>query len=262
MSATITSELRKIRTTRSWWILLILAVVVIAAFVGMVGFALLMGGQAPEDLGEPESLAIMIYTMGVSLGYVFPLLLGILVVAGEFRHRTIDTTVLLQPSRVKVIASKFVAVTPFALLYGVGAMVAGLAVGALAFAIADFPLELGNAAVWQALGMGVLAFVAWALVGVGFGAALTNQIAAIVTVLAWTQFVEPTLRIALGFIESLAGIGKFLPGAAGEAIVGTSFYSAAGAGDLLSPWAGLAVLLGYGAVAGLLGWLIRFRKDI
>lgn len=263
MSAVVLSEIRKIQSTRLWWILLIVMVLTVATFAGFLAFAMTWGMEG-ADAGDVdnEGIAISIYTMGVSLGYVFPLVLGALSVTSEFRHRTIDATLLLEPSRLRVITAKFVAILPFALLYGLLSMASGIAVGVAAFAIADQPLMLDSAAVWEAIGLGIVALAAWALVGVGFGTALTNQVVVIVAVLGWTQFVEPILRVGLGFIDSLSGVAAYLPGAAGEALVGSSFYAAAGASDLLPPWAGLLVLLGYALIAAIIGWLTTFRKDI
>src|SRR5690606_6368704 len=99
----------------------------------------------------------------------------------------------------------------YALLYGVAAMIVGVGVGALAFALGDMPLMLDSPEVWKAIGLGAVALATWAVVGVGFGAALTNQVVVIVVLLGWTQFVEPLLRLALGFVEPLRGVGAFLP---------------------------------------------------
>lgn len=263
MKAVIASEIRKIRSTRMWWILLLAMIATVAAFAGFVSLALVFGGS-PEGMGLDEypSVATMIYTMGVSLGYVFPLVLGALQVTSEFRHGTIDATLLFEPSRLRVIVAKFLAVIPFALIYGVTAMATGVGVGALAFALGDMPLMLNEPEVWRSIGLGLVALATWALVGVGFGTALTNQVVVIVVLLGWTQFVEPILRVGLGAVESLSGVSAYLPGAAGEAMVGTSFYAESGMSGLLPPWGGFLVLLGYAVVAAGIGWLTTFRKDI
>ena len=106
------------------------------------------------------------------------------------------------------------------------------------------------------------AITVWGLVGAGFGAALKNQVVAIVVVLAFTQLVEPVLRVALGLIDATKGVPKFLPGAAGEAIAGSSLYSISGLNDLLSRWQGLVVLVGYGVVLAAIGRFTTFRRDI
>ena len=268
MSAAIVSELRKIRSTRLWWILLLIAAATVAVFAGSFAFALAFGSEGLQATdGGPQQLdattvAITVYTMGVSLGYVFPMVLGALTVTGEFRHRTIDTTLLAEPRRGRVILAKFIAVLPYAVLYGIVSIAVGVGVGVAALGIAGEPTALDDPEVWRALAMGVVSLTTWALVGVGFGSLITNQIVVIVALLAWTQLVEPIVRLALGFLEPLRGVGAYLPGAAGEAMVGASFYSASGAGDLLAPWAGFAVLLGYAAIAAIGGWLVTFRRDI
>jgi hypothetical protein len=107
--------------------------------------------------------------------------------------------------------------------------------------------------------------VIWTLLGVGLGSAITNQVAVIVTLLAFTQFVEPLLRMGLGALWGgrFSTVGSFLPGAAGEAIAGSSIYSALGGGvTLLSWWQGLIVLLGYVVVFAVIGRLTTFRRDI
>lgn len=263
MNAVIASEMRKIRSTRIWWILLLAMLVTVATFAGFVALALVFGGS-PEEMGFTEDATgvTMIYTMGVSLGYVFPLVLGALQMTSEFRHRTIDSTLLFEPSRIRVIVAKFVAIVPYAVIYGVVAIATGLGVGALVFTIGDLPLMLDDPQVWKSIGLGILALATWALVGVGFGTAMTNQVVVIVALLGWTQFVEPLLRFGLGFIEPLQNVGSYLPGAAGEALVGTSFYAESGMADLLPPWGGFLVLLGYAALAAVIGWRTTFRKDI
>ncbi|MDN4481046.1 ABC transporter permease [Demequina muriae] len=269
MSTAIVSELRKIRSTRLWWILLLCMVAGVAFMTATIGFSFAfaeeIGGSGVEGGGadmDPVATARIIYTLPVSFGYVFPVIVGALAVTSEFRHRTIDTTLLLEPSRAKVIGAKFVAVIPFALIYAVVGVATGVGVGAGALMLGGEPTGLDSAEVWRTLGMSVVALTAWGLVGVGFGTALTNQVVVIVALLGWTQLVEPIVRFGLAFVDPIAGAGKFMPGAAGEAIAGASFYSTAGVGDLLAPWAGLLVLLGYAVIAAVIGWLITFRKDI
>ena len=93
---------------------------------------------------------------------------------------------------------------------------------------------------------------------------LTNQVAAIVVILAFTQFVEPIARVALGAFDAVDGVAKFLPGAAADGLMGASFFGAFGGGeaDLLPRWAALLVLLGYAGVLALVGRYTTLRRDI
>src|SRR5699024_6542255 len=114
---------------------------------------------------------------------------------------------------------------------------------ALVLALRGEPTLLGDGDVLLTLGRSVLALTVWAMVGVGFGAALRNQVAAVVVLLAFTQFVEPMVRLLLGAFESTQGVVRWLPGAAGEAVTGSSFYASSGIGDLLPWWQGLLALV-------------------
>lgn len=269
MIASIHSEIRKTLTTRMWWVLLLCNIALVAFMALALGLAFALDPESATDIEgnpvifEPTSLATMVYTIGVGFGYVFPVILGALSVTSEVRHRTLDTTVVLQPHRGTVILSKFIAILPFALVYAVVSVATGVLCGVVSFSIGDIPLSLDQPEVIKAVLMGVVALTAWALVGVGLGTALTNQVAAIVVLVAFTQFVEPILRIVFAIVPAIAPVGAYLPGAAGEAIVGSSFYAISGMGSqLLSPWAGFAVLLGYAVIAGVVGWLTTFRKDL
>jgi hypothetical protein len=124
------------------------------------------------------------------------------------------------------------------------------------------PTLLADSGTWRTVALSVVALTLWALVGVGFGSVLTNQVAAIVVLLAFTQFVEPILRILLAQFDATSAVSKFLPGAAGEAIAGSSFYSSSGLAQLLPAWQGALVLLAYAVVLVLIGRLTTFRRDI
>ncbi|WP_061961742.1 ABC transporter permease [Demequina flava] len=270
MSAAIRAEVRKLLTTRLWWVLALSLALGVIFMVAVIVFSFAFaeelgatGADQPDASGmDPEMLATMVYSLPVSFGYVFPAVLGALSLTSEYRHRTIDTTLLMDPRRGRLIAAKLIAIVPFGLLYGVLAMSAGVVVGGAGLALTDSATFLTSASMWGSIAMGVVALAVWAVVGVGLGAAIPNQVMVIVLLVGWTQLAEPILRLALGLIEPLQGVAAYLPGAAGDAMVGASFYSAMEAGNLLAPWAGFAVLLAYGLIAGVIGWLRMTRRDV
>jgi hypothetical protein len=61
-------------------------------------------------------------------------------------------------------------------------------------------------------------------------------------------------------------VGRFLPGAAGDALVGASFFTVfAGSGGGAGPlewWQGGLVLVAYAAVFGTVGALTTWRRDL
>lgn len=281
MTAALRAELRKLSTTRMWW----LTTVAMAGYMALMGvimaFSLVMGnrqaqkaveaGQAPSGgsaltggtmVLDASAIASSTYTLAVALGYIFPVVLGTIAVTSEFRHRTITPTLLAEPRRTLVLGAKAVAIIPYAVVLAFAGTLGTVAGGAATLGVMGEPTMLSDPAIQRTIVMSVVALVIWALVGVGFGSVLTNQVAAVVVLLAFTQFVEPLLRILLAQFDLTEGVSKFLPGAAGEAIAGSSLYVSSGLAQVLDAWQGVAVLLGYAVVLLVIGRLTTFRRDI
>ena len=113
-------------------------------------------------------------------------------------------------------SAKVISAGVLGLVYGLVGTLAAVGAGAAVLTLLDKPTFLDQASTWRTIGLSVLALALWAVVGVGFGSVLTNQVAVIVVVLAFTQFVEPVLRFVLGLTSWGAGISAYLPGAAGR----------------------------------------------
>ena len=268
----IAAEFQKVFTTRMWWLLAILLVAYVAFLAGGLGAFLGWAIENPDaaaDAGNTQlppgmNLAPLVYSFASSVGYVFPVLLGALAVTSEFRHKTLTPTFLADPQRSVVLAAKFC--SQLVLGAGLGVVAFATSVGTGAGALAAFGLDTGldSSDTWALIGRGILAMALWGTIGVGLGTLVTNQVAAIVIVIAFTQFVEPVLRLAASLSDVTANIGQFLPGAASDALVGASFYSiaAAGAGQSLDWWQGGLVLLAIGAAATLIGGATTWRRDV
>ncbi|EFQ82787.1 hypothetical protein HMPREF0063_11996 [Aeromicrobium marinum DSM 15272] len=267
MSAALRAEVRKFFSTRLWWILLVVMMAYLAFIAGVMAFSLTVGGSstgfAPSaELGGEET-ARTVYSLTSAIGYVFPLVIGSLAFTGEFRHQTITPSLLVEPRRSVLLGAKLVASVGIGLLYGIAGTAMVVAVGAPILAWQGDGAYLGTADSLELIGLSVIVMMLWAVMGVAFGGLLTNQIAAIVVVLAFTQFVEPIARVALGAFESTSGVAQYLPGAAADAIQGASFYSAMnGSTDLLPQWAGGLLMLGYIVVLAALARVVTLRRDI
>lgn len=267
MRAALRAEWRKVLTVRMWWVLgLVLFGYVV--FIGVVlGFSLtadpasMNSGTAAAPL-SPEAIGLTLATLGVSTGYVFPLVVGALAMTGEFRHRTVTATFLAEPRRGVVITAKVLVAALLGGLYGLVGGLSGLLGGAPALIAHGDGSVLVGGPVLQAVLFSIVAMALWAAIGVGVGAVLTNQVAAVVVILAFTQFVEPVLRIALGSVDAVAGAQRFLPGAAAEALAGSSLYSTTGMLELLPRAAGALVLAGYAAVFAALAATTTLRRDV
>lgn len=263
------AEFTKQTTTAMWWILGL----VLVGYLGVTGaglaftFAASSTGVLPTNNGvrlPAAGLAPIVYSVGASIGYVFPLLFGTLMVTTEYRHQTLTPTFLATPRRGTVMAAKVLVGILAGALYGV--LTAVVSVGPAAGVLAGYGLatELGSSDTWAMLARIVLAFALWTLVGLGVGALVRNQVAAVVIVLAFTQFIGPLATVAATFVKGLDTVTQYLPGAASDAIVGHSIYAVAGASASahLAWWAGCLVLGGYAAALIVVGWLTGWRRDV
>lgn len=261
------SELKKQFSTSMWWVLAI----VLLAYVGLTagGLAATFGATASGALPGGEALPThllptMIYTLATAVGYVFPLLIGTLLVTGEFRHKTLTPTFLAVPRRGVALGAKVTAGLVVGAVYAVIGVLAAVGPGAGVLAAFGLDTQLDQGDIWAMIARMLLAYVLWVLVGIGIGTLVRNQVAAVVGVIAFTQFLEPILRTIGGFVEAIEPVTRFLPGAASDALVGGSLYTmlaAPGAEDL-AWWAGGLVLLGYAAVTLVAGYFASWRRDV
>lgn len=250
MIALVRAEWTKLFTTKVWIGLLIGACVMVG------GFAALFTATA----GDPESpfpavgtagYEELIFATATSANVLF-LILGIIGMTQEYRHRTATPTFATTPRRWKVVVAKLIAyamaAVPFALaVLAVNYLVVLLYAGALG----EAPSLSGDNL--RVLGTVGLTLVIYAVIGVGLGALLRNQVGAIVGGLVYLFVIEPLIA----FIPATASAYKWLPGGATEALTAdTGFF------ELLEPWQGGLVLVGYGLLAALLGALFAVRRDV
>ncbi|WP_203581556.1 ABC transporter permease subunit [Microbacterium hibisci] len=269
LTAATRAETTKLFSTSIWWILAIVLFAYVAFTAAALGFVFASAatGSLPGDAPPlpEEGLAATLYSTATTVGYVFPLLVGTLMVTAEFRHKTLTPTFLATPRRGRVLAAKLAVGILIGVILGIIGIAAAVATSAAFLAGFGLETEFTSVETWAMIGRMLLAYVLWTLIGVGVGALVRNQVAAIVGVLVFTQFVEPIGRTAAAFVEGLSDVTRFLPGAASDALVGASVLSASmgqATSDDLEWWVGGLVLLGYAVVFVVLGHLASWRRDV
>jgi hypothetical protein len=264
------AELAKVLSVRLWWVLLLILFGYIA-FIGAV-LALVFGGLADQLGGSTgpviptDGIHLLVYSSASAIGYVFPVLFGALATTAEFRHQSLTPTFLATPRRGVVLGAKLLVLAGFGALYGIVGLAASIGAGAAILEVSGLDPQLAAGDTWSLIGRVIVAMALWAVIGVGLGVLVPSQVAAIVIVLAFTQFLEPILRLGASLWEWTAHLGNFLPGAASDALVGSSILTAAGMGgsavDPLEWWQGGLVLLAIALAAAFLGYLTTWRKDV
>jgi ABC-2 type transport system permease protein len=190
--------------------------------------------------------------------------IGVLCVTGEYRHRTMTTTLVLTPVRTRVLAAKVGVTALWALFIGLFTLVAVAVVGlpwnaGLGGATSQVTDQVG--AVVPGL---LVSAILLGLFGLGFGTLVKNQVAAILLTIGGTLILEGLL-IALAraiFHYDL----NWLPNGAGAALAGDiarGFGGGRGQGfRLLTWWQGGLAMLAWGLVPLTIGYFTTFRRDV
>jgi ABC-2 type transport system permease protein len=303
----IRAELLKIWTTNTWWIFGIITLVTTALALlisvlqanDQLTFAEQARSQPPPDFGgnvapgegglPPEDIKTMedqyrasidvgrvlvtnaanVYTSGQFFGLLFMVILGVLIVTNEFFHQTATTTFLTTPHRTAVILSKLAAAGLLAFAFWAAVTAIDLAVGSTFFGLRGYSLPLGEWPVLRSVLMNVLAFVVWAVLGVGLGVLIRSQLGASLTASAFYLLSFPVAFIVFGVIRQFIIKEDWVfewivavPGVASTVMISPEPLQLGPTEHGPQWWVGALVLVGYGAVAAVIGTLITRKRDI
>jgi ABC-2 type transport system permease protein len=248
------AELQKAIATRSMWLLAGIGVFICVVWAVVQVVVFIKPGLPPEALDRAVDAT---YSMSQQ-GYVFAMILGIVLVASEYRHKTVTWTFLVTPRRGLVITTKLLSASVIGLVVGVAAVVVTGPVAALLLALYDYPVVTGNTPVVL---LGSVASTAlWSLFGAALGALIRNMVAAITFAFVWFFYAEWLL------VMMVPAVGRWTPTGVGKAVSGwTRDGLASGpfaAGDLLPMWAGGLLMVAYAMTAAVAARLISVRRDI
>jgi ABC-2 type transport system permease protein len=277
MTGLVRSELRKAFTTRLAWGMPLAQFLLAAVFVGITGgFLLFVDIPGPGGLNVPATelfddgvLARIIYTGGLQVGYLLALVLGILSMGGEYRHRTLTATFLAEPRRGRVIGAKVAALAVVVVVNGLAHLAGALLGGGTMLLIADVPVLPDPADLAGVMLRLLLVLVLWGLMGLGLGVLIPNQVVALFVGVAVAFLVEPLLSFGITFVDALAAAARFFPSQASTAALsvfeGVDPATAQGMGvnpDQLAWAVASLTLLVYAAVMTLVGWVLTRLRDV
>ena len=244
----IRSELLKLRTTRTT-LGLVLGMVALVVFTVVIQ---LVASQF-EDSGIPRieerDTQRTIFATASTAG-LFAVLIGIMSVTGEFRHGTIRPTLLFAPARAALVVAKGGACALAGGLLAVAAVVLTFGIARAWLQVDDVEQSLGRSDLLAIAAGTVAATVLWAVIGVGVGAVVRNQVAAILATIVWTSIPEPLL------MALVPNVGRFAPGVAADAVSGAPGQ------EMLSPFASAAVLALWALAFVVAGSVVMARRDV
>ena len=253
MTRLLRSELRKVTTTRLWWAMMLGAM----AFAALGVVAQIAGNGVRDNPAPPLTTAVTQRAVFAAAfgGYIFAAVVGVILVTTEYRHFTSRPTFLLSPHRAQVVAAKIVVSAGVGLLYGVAclAVVSAIAIPWLSAKGITIAWSRDGLAATMLGAIGAVAI--FAVAGVGVGVLVRNQVAAVISALAYLFIVEPLFAVIPGIKEAF----RYLPGAAGDALAGANGRTQV---TLLTSWQGGLLLLGWGLLFAAAGWLFTVRRDV
>ena len=186
---------------------------------------------------------------------VFAVIVGIRAATDEFRHGTVVSSVLSNQGRARLLAAKVTVAAAAAAVLAVLAQAAMLGLAVLLTGGGLLPGSWGSGSSvdvsstdWAAMAGLTGASAGWAVLGVGIGALVRHQVAAIVGAIVWIMAVE---NIGAGF---LGDAGRYLPGQAAHGLAQLP--------GLLTVPAAAAALGAYGAAVLLTAQVAFVRRDL
>ena len=259
------AELRKFMTTRLWWGM------ALGVFLSAAVFALLFGILLTSDAagsggvngipsGDAVQVANSVYTAGLQVGYLLMLTIGVIQIGSEYRHSTISATFLAVPRRGIAMLAKVVALLVIGFGYGVISLVGSVSVGAAVLGLQGedaFPSDQ----VLRTIALSLLVLGLWALIGLGVGILIPNQVAALLIGVGVAWIVEPVLGLAIKAWDfGHDHVAPYLPSEATQAIVNAVQSSP---DDVrLAWWAAALTLAAWATLLAGVGALLTVRRDV
>ena len=252
------SEWRKLVYVRANWGLLIAATAISVLSVVVVPFVLESQGEMFGTSMQSSDGVDSVYANGIS-GYVFAIILGIMLMAGEFRHGTSVATFLTAPRRTTVVASKMLIGAVAGVLVMLISTIVSLFAGWVTLQQFENVAAPSDALFVNTILAATLGGAVLGLIGVAIGTFIRNQMLAIIGSLVYLFIIDPLLLtlwpdagkwLPSGLITAMMALDLDMP----ELGINTSNY--------LPPFAAAGVLIAFGAVFATAAIATSLRRDI
>jgi ABC-2 type transport system permease protein len=237
------AELLKARTTR----LLLWYGLGLLAFLTFV-VSIHLGTDDRSDLATASTQRSLFAVSG--LAGVVAILVGTVLLAGEYAHGTINQSFLASPVRERLVAAKLAAAALVGAALGLLAAVAVFVLGEAWYAGRGVTLHLGHGTLTPVLGT-VAASALAAAAGVGLAGILRRQTATIVAILLWLLIGENVVAVS-------ANAARYAPGHVFAAIATVHTERTP---DALAVWPAVVVALVYVAILAAAGLFAVLGSD-
>lgn len=253
MGRLVVTEVRKLLSTRLWgWVLL--AAVALTILFGWLAIEFAADPQNPTPPLTSPGGQRTVFSVGFGGASALVAVLGVVGMAGEYRHRTATATFLATPARGRVVGAKLMTYALAGAAIAAGCVVATLVVAPPLLRADGIVVSLTANGIPATLAAVLAAVALYGVMGAGLGALLRDQVAAASAVLIYLFVVEPVVTR----VGALQAWTRYLPGPASQALTN---ISQAGQ-DLMHPLTGGLALATYATVLAVAGVAVTTRRDV
>jgi hypothetical protein len=248
MTRLVRAEFLKLRTTQVWFWLLLADVA--------VGALIVIGSLASNAVKNANDVPDIFATANGAL--LFVVVLGILGVTTEYRYQTITPTLLATPSRWTLVTAKFVTYALVGFTYAVACLAVQLAIAVPWLSAKNITFDLGSSDLQQTIISLPAVSVLFAIIGVGIGALIRNQVLALTLSLVFLLVIQNLVAAIPGVLH----LWNYLPAGATTAILYPHNRTGPGGIVQTSAATGFFVLLLWAVIPAALGAAVSMNRDI
>jgi ABC-2 type transport system permease protein len=263
MSGEVRAELRRITTTKLWWITLICIFVLSAGYAALPAVVALLQsktGVVSSPFTDPGIIR-SIYNGGNVLSRILAMVLGIVAIGSEYRYRTLAWNYLATPRRVRMVLGKAGALLIFGVIYGIASVVAGMLV-AIPFVLANGgSFLLDQPEIWRSIILGVCSIALWTLIGMGLGILIKSMPVALLAGVILGFLVEPIVSVVF-FLKRWDQLLNVMPSGATNAMLEITSPVLFAAQQPTPWWLAGMVLAAWCLLPALAGVMTAVRRDL
>jgi ABC-type transport system involved in multi-copper enzyme maturation permease subunit len=249
------AEWTKIRSVRStYWTI----VVAIALGIGLAAAITAGYGSSYNELDIHDRLIFDPTALSLAGLFFAQLALGVFAIVtmtAEYSSGTIRTTFAAVPQRGLVLAAKAVATGGIALVVGIGTAFGAFGIGQLILDHYGLSSSIGSPGVLRAIFGGGLYIAGLVLLALGLATIIRHTAGAITGLVAIVFIIPFVTQLLPSSLQH--NVTRYLPANAGGAITATVKTQ-----EMLGPWTGYLVFLGWTALFLGIGWFLLRTRDV
>jgi ABC-2 type transport system permease protein len=263
MSGAVRAELRRITTTKLWWVVLICIFVLSAGYAALPAVVALLQSKA-EALSSPfndPGIIRSIYNGGNVLSRILAMVVGIVAIGSEYRYGTLAWNYLATPRRARMLVGKAGALLIFGVIYGITSVAAGMLVATPFVLVNDGSFLLDQPDTWRSIILGVCSIALWTMIGMGLGILIKNMPTALVVGIILGFLVEPIVSMVF-FLKRWDQLLNVMPSGATNAMLGITSPVLFAAQHPAPWWLAAMILVAWCLLPALAGLVSAARHDV